>query len=212
MAYDLEEQEQLANIKAWWKQYGNLVIWIAIIVLAIYAAWTFWGNYQRKQAAQASQLYYEMQNAVQSNDNEKAQRIASDMQEKFGSTVYASMTNLVAARIATDFKESDMAKRRLQWVIDNGKEKGYQAIARIRLAEILLDEKKYDQALAALSAEFPKSFTSIAEDRRGDIYLAQNKFDEAKRAYQAALSSAENDDPGKALIQIKLEHLGTPAS
>lgn len=211
MAYDLEEQEQLANIKAWWKQYGNLVLWIAIVVLAIYTAWTLWGNHQRKQAAQASQLYYEMQNAVQSNDNERAQRIASDMQEKFGSTVYASMTNLVAARMASDFKESDMAKKRLQWIIDNGKEKGYQAIARIRLSEILLDEEKYDEALAALSAEFPKTFASIAEDRKGDIYYAQNKLDEAKRAYQAALSAADNDDPGKALIQIKLEYLGAPA-
>jgi len=212
MAYDLEEQEQLANIKAWWKQYGNFVLWALIIVLAIYTAWTLWGNYQRKQAAQASQLYYEMQNAVQSNDNEKSQRIASDMQEKFGSTIYASMTNLVAARMALDFKEADIAKRRLQWVIDNGKEKGYQAIARIRLAEILLDEKKYDEALAALSADFPKTFASIVEDRRGDIFYAQKKLDDAKRAYQAALSSADSDDPGKALIQIKLEYLGTPAS
>ena len=211
MAYDLEEQEQLANIKAWWKQYGNLVVWIAIVVLAIYTAWTLWGNYQRKQAAQASQLYYEMQNAVQSNDNEKAQRIASDMQEKFGSTVYASMTNLVAARMASDFKESDMAKSRLKWIIDNGKEKGYQALARIRLSEILLDEKKYDEALAALSGEFPETFISIAEDRRGDIYYAQNKLDDARRAYQAALSAADNDDPGKALIQIKLEYLGSSA-
>ncbi|NLC24999.1 MAG: tetratricopeptide repeat protein [Oxalobacter sp.] len=212
MAYDLEEQEQLAAIKAWWKQYGNLVLWLVIIALTAYTAWTLWGNYQRTQAEQASQLYYEMQNAVQSNDNERAQRIASDMQEKFGSTPYASMTNLIAARIAHDFKENDMARARLKWIIDNGKGDGYKAIARIRLAGILLDEKKYDEAQGVLSAEFPEAFASIAEDRRGDVYYAQDKLDEARKAYQAALTKASPDDPGRALIQLKLDDLGGDAA
>lgn len=212
MAYDLEEQEQLAAIKAWWKQYGNLVLWLVIITLAAYTAWTLWGNYQRTKAEQASQLYYEMQNAVQSNDNERAQRIASDMQEKFGSTPYASMANLMAARIAHDFKENDMARSRLKWIIDSGKGDGYKAIARIRLAGILLDEKKYDEAQGVLSAEFPEAFASIAEDRRGDVYYAQDKLDDARRAYQSALAKASPDDPGRVLIQLKLDDLGGDAA
>jgi len=212
MAYDLEEQEQLAAIKAWWKQYGNLVIWILIVALGAYAAWAFWGNYQRRQAEQASQLYYEMQSAVQSNDNERAQRIASDMQEKFGSTAYASMTNLIAARIAGDFKEADVAKSRLQWVVDNAKGEGYKAIARLRLAGILLDENKADEAQRVLSAEFPEAFASLAEDRRGDVYYAQGKLDEAKRAYQVALDKVAANDPGNVLIQLKLDDLGGASS
>lgn len=212
MAYDLEEQEQLAALKAWWKQYGNLVMWFVIIALAAYTGWTLWGNYQHKQAEQASQLYYEMQNAVQSNDNERAQRIASDMQEKFGSTAYASMTNLIAARIAHDFKESDMAKSRLKWIVDNGKGDGYKAIARLRLAGILLDEKKYDEAQGVLAAEFPEAFASMAQDRRGDVYYAQDKLDEARSAYESALSKAAAEDPGKVLIQLKLDDLGGPGA
>ncbi|MCL1886629.1 MAG: tetratricopeptide repeat protein [Betaproteobacteria bacterium] len=212
MAYDLEEQEQIAAIKAWWKQYGNLVMWIIIVVLAAYTAWAVWGSYQRKQAEQASQLYYEMQSAIYANDNERAQRIASDMQEKFGATAYAAMTNLIAARIAYDFKEADVAKGRLKWVIDNGKGDGYRAIARIRLAGILLDEKRYDEAQAVLAAEFPKAFASMAEDRRGDIYYAQDKLDEARKAYQSALANAAADDPGRVLIQLKLDDLGGEAT
>lgn len=212
MAYDLEEQEKLAALKAWWKQYGNLLIWLVIVVLAVYTAWTVWGNYQRKQAEQASQLYYEMQNAVQSNDNERAQRIAVDMQEKFGSTAYAAMTNLVAARLAVDFKEANTAKERLKWVTDHGKEEGYKAIARIRLAEILLDEKQFAEAQAVLTAEFPEAFSSVAKDRMGDVYYAQGKLDEARKYYQAALSAAAPDDPGKALIQLKLDDLGGNAA
>lgn len=208
MAYDLEEQEKLAAIKAWWKQYGNRVIWLVIVALAVYTAWTVWENYQHRQAGQASQLYYEMQNAVQSNDNERAQRIAADMQEKFGSTAYAAMTNLIAARLAMDLKEVNMAKERLKWVADHGKEDGYKAIARIRLAEILLDEKQFAEAQAVLTAEFPEAFSSIAKDRMGDIYYAQGKPDEAKKSYQAALLAAAPEDPGKALIQLKIDDLG----
>lgn len=208
MAYDLEEQEQIEAIKAWWKKYGNLVLWTIIAVLAIYTAWVVWGNYQRKQVEQASQLYYEMQVAVQSNDNERAQRIASDMQDKFGSTAYASMTNLIAARIAYDFKEPDVAKDRLKWIVDNGNGDGYKAIARIRLAGLLLDEKKYDEAQAALSAKFPEAFSSLVEDRKGDIFYAQDKLNEARAAYETALNIAAPDDPGRALIQLKLDDLG----
>jgi len=208
MAYNLEEQEQLAAVKAWWKQYGNLVMWIVIVVLSIYAAWVFWGTYQRRQAEQAAQLYYEMQLAVQSNDRERAQRIASDMQEKFGKTAYAPMASLIAARIAHDFKEVDAAKRLLRWVVDQSKTDGYRAIARIRLAGMLLDEGKYDEAQAVLAAEFPEAFGSMAEDRRGDIYYAQGKLDEARKAYQSALAKTAADDPGRVLIQLKLEDLG----
>jgi predicted negative regulator of RcsB-dependent stress response len=212
MAYDLDEQEQLAAIKAWWKQHGDLVTWVIIAALAAYAVWAFWGNYQRKQAEQASQLYYEIQSAVQSSDSERVQRIASDMQEKFGSTAYAPMANLVAARVAYDLKKPDVAKGRLNWIVEKGNGDGYKAIARIRLAGILLDEKKYDEAQSILNTEFPEAFASMAEDRRGDVYYAQDKLDEARTAYQSALTKAAPEDPGRSLIQLKLEDLGGMAS
>ncbi|HJW56494.1 MAG TPA: tetratricopeptide repeat protein, partial [Burkholderiaceae bacterium] len=69
MAYDLEEQEQLASLKAWWNQFGNLVTWLLIIALAGYAAWTGWNYYQRTQSVQAGQLYEELQKAAASKDN-----------------------------------------------------------------------------------------------------------------------------------------------
>lgn len=208
MAFDLEEQEQLAALKAWWKQYGNYVLIALIVILAVYAAWTFWGTYQRKQAEQASQLYYELHNAMRGQDHKRIQRIADDMQEKFGSTVYASMTNLIAARVASVTDDQAMVKKRLKWVVDQGKGDGYKAIARIRLAETLIAEKNYSEAQSMLSGEFPEAFKGMVEDRKGDIYYAQNQLDAAKSAYQAALSATADDDPGKALIRLKLEGLG----
>lgn len=208
MAYDLEEQEQLESIKAWWKKHGNWITWVLIIALGCYAAYAYWGYYQRKQAAQASQLYYEMQNAVMADDNERALRVAKDTQEKFGSTAYAPMVTLVAAKMAYEDDNTDVAKEQLKWVVDHAKQDGYKAIARIRLAGILLDEKTYDEGLSLLSANFPAAFASLAEDRKGDFYVAQNRLDEARTAYRTALDKADQNDPGRQLIQLKLEELG----
>ena len=208
MAYDLEEQEQLESIKAWWKKHGNWITWVLIFALGCYAAYAYWGYYQRKQAAQASQLYYEMQNAVMADDNERALRVAKDTQEKFGSTAYAPMVTLVAAKMAYEDNNTDVAREQLKWVIDNAKQDGYKAIARIRLAGILLDEKAYDEGLTLLSASFPAAFASLAEDRKGDFYVAQNRLDEARAAYRAALEKADQADPGRQLIQLKLDELG----
>ena len=208
MAYDLEEQEQLESIKAWWKKHGNWITWVLIIALGCYAAYAYWGYYQRKQAAQASQLYYEMQNAVMADDNERALRVAKDTQEKFGSTAYAPMVTLVAAKMAYEDDNTDVAKEQLKWVVENAKQDGYKAIARIRLAGILLDEKAYDEGLSLLSANFPAAFASLAEDRKGDFYVAQNRLDEARTAYRTALDKADQNDPGRQLIQLKLEELG----
>ncbi|MCZ4064017.1 tetratricopeptide repeat protein [Oxalobacter aliiformigenes] len=210
MAYDLEEQEQLESLKAWWKKHGNWITWVLIAVLGCYAVYAYWGYYQRKQTAQASQLYYEMQNAVMSDDNERALRVAKDTQEKFGRTAYAPMVTLVAAKMAYEENKIDVAKTQLQWVVDNAKQDGYKAIARLRLAGILLDEKAYDEGLKLLSAGFPEPFVGLAEDRKGDFLVAQNKLDDARTAYWTALEKTSPDDPGRQLIQLKLEEIGIP--
>lgn len=210
MAYDLEEQEQLASLKAWWNQYGNLVTWLLIIALAGYAAWTGWNYYQRTQAAQAGQLYEELEKASSAKDNTKVQRAATDIAEKFGRTAYAQMGALVAAKSAFDVNDLKTAKSRLQWVAENGNDE-YKAIARIRLAGILLDEKAFDEGLKLLSGEFPAAFAGAVADRKGDILAAQNKIEEARTAYKLALEKTDQKNPERQLIQLKLDALGNAA-
>ncbi len=207
MAYDLEEQEQLATLKAWWGQYGNLLTWLLIIALTAYAAWTGWNYYQRTQATQAGQLYGELQKAVSAKDNAKIQRAASDITTKFGGSAYAGMSALVAAKSAFDANDLKTAKTQLQWVIDNGSDE-YKAIARIRLAGILLDEKAYDEGMKVLSGEFPEQFTGAVADRKGDILVAQEKIEAARDAYKLALDKTDNKNPAYQLIQLKLDAIG----
>jgi predicted negative regulator of RcsB-dependent stress response len=207
MAYDLEEQEQLDSLKAWWNRYGNLITWVLIVVLAGYAAWSGWNYYQRSQAAQAGRLYEELQKAAAANDNAKVQRAAVDMTDKFGRTAYAQMGALVAAKSAAEANDLKTAKERLQSVIDKGDPK-FQAVAKIRMAGILLDEKAYDEGLKLLATDFPAQFASAVEDRKGDILVAQNKLAEARSAYQAALDKTDQKNPGRQLIQLKLDAIG----
>ncbi|WP_394777706.1 YfgM family protein [Undibacterium sp.] len=212
MAYDLEEQEQIDTLKAWWKQYGNLVTWLLIICLTAFAGWTYWNNYQSGQAVQASQLYEELQRAAQAKDNAKVQRAAGDLIDKFGKTAYAPMAALSAAKSAFDANDLKAAKARLQWVIDQGGSEEYKALAGIRLAGIALDEKAYDDGLKLLAGDFPAEFAGEVADRKGDIYTAQNKIAEARTAYQTALEKTNEKNPGRQLIQLKLEAIGGTAA
>jgi predicted negative regulator of RcsB-dependent stress response len=208
MAYDLEEQEQIDSFKAWWKQYGNLLTWVLIVALTAYASWTGWNYYQRSQSAQASQLYDELQKAVVAKDNARVQRAAADMQDKFGRSAYAQMSALAAAKAAFDANDLKSAKAQLQWVSDKGRDDEYKAIARIRLAGILLDEKAYDEGLKLLATDMPAQFAGLVADRKGDILVAQNKLEEARAAYQTALEKTEQKSPGRQLIQLKLDAIG----
>lgn len=208
MAYDHEEQEQLASLKAWWNQYGNLITWVLIVVLAAYAAWTGWQVYLRKQTVQAAQLYEEVQKAVLAKDNAKVQRAAADMEDKFGRTAYAQMTALTAAKSAFDANDLKASKAQLEWVVGNGINDEYKALAKIRLAGILLDEKAYDEGLKLLGGDFPPAFAADVADRKGDILVAQNKPAEARAAYQTALDKMDQKNPGRQLVQLKLDALG----
>lgn len=207
MAYDLEEQEQLASLKAFWAKYGNVLTWVVIAALASYAGYNYWNAHVRAQSTEASGLYDELLLSVQAKDNTKAQRIATDIKNKYGSTAYAEMAALGAAKTAFDANDLKTAKAQLQWVIDKGDDT-YKAIARLRMAGVLLDEKAYDESLKLVAAVTAPQFAGEAADRKGDILAAQNKLAEARTAYLAALTAMDKGDPGRQLVAFKLEAIG----
>ncbi len=207
MAYDLEEQEQIANFKAFWARFGNLIMGVLIVALLSYAGYNFWQSQKRTQAVEASALYDELQAALTASDNAKAQRIAGDIQKKYEGTVYAQMAALGAAKTAFEANDLKTAKTQLQWVVDKGSDE-YQAIAKLRLAGVLLDEKNYDGALKLLNDKLPEQFAAEVADRKGDVLVAQNKIAEARQAYVAALAAMHKDNPARQLVQVKLEAIG----
>ena len=208
MAYDHEEQEQLDTFKTWWAQYGNLTTWVLIAVLLAFSSWSGWKYYQRDQSAKAALLYEEIVKAVDAKDAAKVARAADDIKDKFSRTAYAQMGALSAAKSAFDANDLKSAKTHLQWIVDNGRSDEFKAIAKIRLAGVLLDEKAYDEGLKVLEGDFPEQFVSLVADRRGDLLVALNKTDLARAAYQSALDKTEVKNPARQLIQLKLDALG----
>ena len=207
MAYDLEEQEQIANFKAFWGRFGNLISWVLIIALGSYAGYNFWNSHQRGKAAEASGLYDSLVAASQANDNVKVQRMAADIESKYEGTAYAPMAALGAAKAAFDANDLKTAKAQLQWAADHGDDE-IKSIARLRLSGVLLDEKAYDEALKVLNGDFLPQFGAEVADRRGDVLVAQNKLAEARTSYQAALDKMEKKNPGRQVVQIKLDAIG----
>lgn len=209
---DLEEQEQLDELKHFWKQYGNLITWALIAVLGAFAAWNGYQYWQRSQAVQASAIYDEVDRAVQAGDLARLDQSLADMKDRFGRTSYAQQAGLLAAKAYYDKGNIDASSAALSWVAGKSSDKGYQAIARLRLAGLLLEKKAYAEALQQLAGDFPKDFSPLAADRRGDILMAEGKKTEARAEYEKAYKGLDERDEYRRLVEVKLNALGVDPS
>ncbi len=208
MAYDLEEQEQLASFKAFWNQYGNFLLTVITVVLLAIAGWRGWGWYQAREAASAAVVYEQLQVAVQSKDLDKIKAAAGTLFEKHGGSAYGPLGALIAAKAYFDGGDLKGARAPLQWVIDNAREDEFKHLARVRLAGVMLDQEAYDEGLKLLSLEPPARFVTAYADRRGDLLVAKGKPEEARAAYKQAIEKAEPNSPLRRVVQIKLDALG----
>ncbi len=209
-AYEMEEQEQLASLKQWWKENGALLTTALTIALLALAAWQGWSYYQRNQAAQASALYDVVQKAARANDLKQVRESAGIILEQYPRTTYAAMAALVSAKAHFQAGDLKTARAQLTWVGENAKDEALQDIARLRLASVMLDEKDYDGAFKALDAKHGKAFDAQFAATKGDVLVAQGKKDDARSAYKDALEKADVKDAGlRASIQLRLDALGT---
>ena len=205
---DFEEQEQIDQLKAFWKQYGNLITWVLILALGGFAAWNGWQYWQREQAAKAGLLFDEIAKAVDAGNTEQVGRLFGDMKERYAGTAYAQQGGLLAAKLQADKGQADAARATLTWVGENAAEPEYKTVARLRLAGLLLDEKKYDDAAKALDGATAAGFEGLVADRRGDVLLAQGKADDAKAAYQQSFKALDATLDYRKLVEAKLTALG----
>jgi predicted negative regulator of RcsB-dependent stress response len=210
MAYDLQEQEQLDELKAWWKDYGRLVILGVALGALVVAAFQGWRWYRHSQSLAALALYEQLEQAERAGDGRKVRDIAGGIVAQYASTPYASFAALSAARASFEAGELPEAKARLAWVVENARREELRDIARLRLAGVLLDEKGYAEALKLLETKPAESMTALYADLRGDILLAQGKPADARNAYQLALDRTEAGSPYRATVQLKLDSLGEP--
>ncbi|MEY8876588.1 MAG: YfgM family protein [Leptothrix sp. (in: b-proteobacteria)] len=208
---DLEEQEQLDQIKAFWRAYGNLITWVLVGVLAAYAGWNAWQYWQRDQSSKAAGMYDEVERAVIAGDAERAAKVFADLSARYPRTAFAEQAGLITAKVQVDKAQNDAAKTTLGWVAEHATETEYRASARLRLAGLLMEAKQYDEALKQLAAAVPPSFEGLVADRRGDILFAQGKKAEAVTAYEQAYKAIDPVVDYRRVVEAKLIALGAAA-
>jgi predicted negative regulator of RcsB-dependent stress response len=207
---DLQEQEQLDELKAFWTKYGNLITWLLTLALAAFVAVNLWTWYQRDQSGKASGMFDALEQAAQAGDADKTGRVFNELKDRFGRTAYAQQGALLTAKVQFEQGKADAGSASLAWAIEHALDAEYKALARLRMAALLLDGKKYDDALKQLDAVDVPAYAALVADRRGDVMAAQGKRDEAKAAYQQAWKSMDEAVEYRRLIEAKLTALGAP--
>ena len=209
MALDLEEQEQLAELKSWWRAHGNLVIAVIVAVMLAFAGWRFWRVHQGGQAAEAAVLYETLGKAAQAGDAKALRDASGALAENYPGTLYAPMAALVSARFYYDRNDLKSAKAQLQWAVERSASEDLRDLARVRLAAVLLDEKAYDEALKQLEAPHAAAYESQYAAMKGDILVAKGQPAEAKTAYKLAIDKAgAQDGQFRESLRMRLDALG----
>lgn len=206
--YDLEEQEQIAALKAWWKENGRTIILAVVVFVASLGGVQGWRYYQQQQALGAAAAYQALEQALAGSDPKKIADAAAFVKERFPKSPYAARAALAWAKAGHQAGDLGRVRSELQWALDNTLEEGVRDAARLRLARLALEEKKYDQALQLLQAKHQDSFAALYADLRGDVLLAQGEAAQARAAYQQALAKADPAGALHGIVQLKLDALG----
>jgi|LauGreDrversion4_2_1035121.scaffolds.fasta_scaffold253220_2 predicted negative regulator of RcsB-dependent stress response len=208
MAYDLQEQDQIDALRAFWNRWGTPILAVITVVLLAIAGWRGYGWWQQKQSVEASVIHERLRKAVDARDMASVKQVSGELFEKYPGTIYASMGALLTARAWFESGDLKAAKPPLQWVIDKSSDPDHRLLARLRLAGVLLDEKAYDEAIKTLTVSDAGSHAGAFADRRGDVLVAQAKPGEARAAYKEALEKLQPNSPLRQLVQLKLDALG----
>ncbi len=208
MALDLQEQEQLDALKAWWKAHGQRTLWALTLLALAFAGYQTWRNYQARQGNEAAVLFDALRQQLASNDVKKIREVGGQIVEKFPRTVYATDAAMIIAKANFETGDVKSAKAQYQWVIEHAQQDQSKDLARLRLATILLDEKNYPAALREINSPHAPAFDPLFNDLKGDLYVVQGDAKAARTAYKTAIDKMPKDNPYISFLQMKLDALG----
>lgn len=208
MALDLEEQEQLDALKAWWKAYGQRTLWAVTLIVFAFAAYQAWRGYQQRQSNEAAVLFDALRQQLPGNDVKKIREVGGQIVEKYPRTTYATDAAMIIAKANFENGDVKSAKAQYQWIIDHAQQDQSKDLARLRLATVLLDEKNYSAALRELASPHAAAFDALFNDLKGDVYAAQGNAKDARNAYLAAIDKMPKENPYASYVQLKLDALG----
>ena len=204
------DDEKAEQIKQWWRDNGvSVLIGIVIGVAAIFG-WRFWQSYQHSQAEQAQAIYHQAMSLESNGKHKQASDETQKLLSKYASTPYAVFAAIEMASDDVTAGDESSAKTYLEWVVKHAKEAGHVALARLRLGQLLLNEKNYDQALAICEQAKLDSYKSLFAELRGDVYAAKGDKAEALLAYQTAMLGVAPGQPRQMLLKMKADDVAVP--
>lgn len=209
--YDLDEQERLDELKAWWKRWGNLAMIGLAVLIAAAAGWRYWQNRTVTHSLEAAAVYDQLARSAAANEVKAAREAGAMLIDKYADTAYAPRAALLLAKLNVGAKDAKSAQAQLEWAASHSKEPAIRDLARLRLAAVQLDQKQYEAALKTLAARHSDAFGPRFDDLKGDVLVAQNKPADARKAYQAALGRMSADNPYRNVVELKLDGVGGEA-
>lgn len=199
------DEEQVEAIKKWWKENGKSVIGGVALGLLVVGGGKGWMEYSRVQAENASNLYESFSRAARGNELEAATQRADQLIANSGKTTYAGFAALEMAKLQYQAGDKEKSRQRLQWVVDNASDQAIKQLAQLRLATLLLDMGKPDDASTIVQTASQGGFAGEFSSLRGDIALYKGDKDAAKVAWQQALDEGAADVTG---LRMKLTSVG----
>lgn len=204
---DLNEAEQLEEVKGWFRENGLWIVAGIVIGVGGLGGYRWYENHREAQAETASERYDAMIDAFTRNDQTRGLTLAEEINREYARTPYAALATLVAARVQVEANELDKAAAGLKSVVETAKDDEIRMIARLRLARVLSAQGKHDEALATLKVDAGE-FAPRFADTRGDVLLAKGDRDGALREYQAARAGDKEGVIDVDLLDLKIRDLG----
>lgn len=212
---DLSDNEREEQLRRWWADNWLWIVGGIALGLGALAGWNYWQTSKLKAAELDESSYLAVLDALGRDDKQAAIKQADDLRKLHPKSPYADQSDLALARHAVDQRDFDAAVLRLRAVADSSRDAELRLIATTRLARVLAEQGKHEEALKLLDVTKAGTFVPLYHDLRGDILAARGDAAGARQAYDAALAATAASPPqgfDRAYVELKRDALPAAAA
>ena len=204
MAYSIEEEQEINQLKEWWKENGKTIIVAFILGIGGMFGWRYWQAHQAEQIAQASAQYDALINSVQQDEQAKKANIEQFVQAN-SKTAYAVFALLDEAKKATEKQDFSAAEANLNQALTQSQDEVLTSIVALRLSAVQFQLGQLDNALSTLNQVKGESFNARKAILTGDIQIAKGDKVAAKNSFEQAQQSGSQLE--QQMAKMKLNNL-----
>jgi len=210
---DLTDNEREEQLRQWWSENWLWILGGIALGLAMLWGWQYWQRMKADQAQHELAGYQSVLTSLGQDKFDQAVVEAKTLRDAQPGSPYADQSDLVLARAAVEKRDFEAAAQHLRTVMDGSKDPELRAVARARLARVMVEQAKYDDAVALLDPAGAGSYAALYHELRGDAYAGKGDSAAARREYDEALAApVEDTGLDRDYIELKLEALPPAAA